>query len=483
MSFLKTIFFPKNKNLFKYIFTLATPVIFSNISRVLMGLMDLAMVKTLGAAAIAGVGFAGMIAWAPMSLGIAFRTGTQTFVARRLGQKKYDRCSVAFRNMQFFAIIIGLPITFFCYTYTEPIISLFFTQSDNAIDLKAFKYCIEYASITFLGTYAMYVNFIFQGFYTGIEKTKIHMRTTISSSLINLYLNVGLIFGTDFIINPSNNYILNKLSFLWTALPFPSEGMGVKGAAIGTLIATICMAIHYFINLFEKEIINKYKVFKSDINIEMLKRQIVIAFPVGMQEILSMMSLVVFYSIIKIIGTIELAATHVIFKIMHASFMPAIGVGQACATLVGKFLGENNPDKSESAINESLRGSMYIMGTIGILFICCAQYIVPLFVNSADFNVMAIAIPGLRFIGMLQIIDAVCFTLWFALTGAGDTKVPAMVDILSHWIFFVPISYLLGITFELGFWGPWIAFGMHLTFFSTYIYLRFKRGKWKKIIV
>ena len=129
------------------------------------------------------------------------------------------------------------------------------------------------------------------------------------------------------------------------------------------------MAIHYFINLFEKEIINKYKVFKSDINIEMLKRQIVIAFPVGMQEILSMMSLVVFYSIIKIIGTIELAATHVIFKIMHASFMPAIGVGQACATLVGKFLGENNPDKSESAINESLRGSMYIMGTIGILFI------------------------------------------------------------------------------------------------------------------
>ena len=59
----------------------------------------------------------------------------------------------------------------------------------------------------------MYINFIFQGFYTGIEKTKVHMKATISSCLINLYLNIGFIYGTTFISNPENNIILSKLSF------------------------------------------------------------------------------------------------------------------------------------------------------------------------------------------------------------------------------------------------------------------------------
>ena len=79
--------FPKDKDLFKYIFTLAFPVIISNISRVMMGLIDTIMVGHLGAKAIAGVGVASMVTWTFLSLGIAFRTGTQTVVSRRLGQK------------------------------------------------------------------------------------------------------------------------------------------------------------------------------------------------------------------------------------------------------------------------------------------------------------------------------------------------------------------------------------------------------------
>ena len=75
---------PKDRTLFKYIFTLALPVIVSNISRVLMGLVDTIMVGHIGAKAIAGVGMASMVTWTIMSLGIAFRTGTQAVVSRRL---------------------------------------------------------------------------------------------------------------------------------------------------------------------------------------------------------------------------------------------------------------------------------------------------------------------------------------------------------------------------------------------------------------
>jgi putative MATE family efflux protein len=468
-----SILIPKDKKLFKHIFFLAGPVIISNLSRVIMGIVDMAMVGHLGATALAAVGMAGMVTWTVMSLGIALRTATQAVVSRRVGQKKYDQCGIALRNMHIFAFLIGIPISILCFYLTPSIISFFIKDSETLI------LCIDYAKFNFLGVYFMYGSFIFQGFYTGIEKTKIHMKAVITSNILNLYLNVGLIFGTESIINTLEGTQFYFLSHLWSFYEFPM--LGVKGAAIGTLIATIWLFIHYFLYLFNSDIISKYEVFKMKLSKVLFKRQLTIGYPIAIQETLVMFSFTFFYKILGLIGVLELAATQVIFRIMHASFMPALGVGQACSTLVGKFLGEGNPDQAEQSIYESLRGSFYMMGSVGICFILFSHPIITLFTNDVD--VIRIAVPGLKFVGLLQFVDAICFTLWFALTGAGDTKVPAIVDILLHWVLFVPACYILGITFGLGFWGPWLAFGLHLTCFSVFIFSRFRLGYWKEIIV
>jgi putative MATE family efflux protein len=358
-----------------------------------MGIVDMAMVGFLGAKALAAVGMGGMVTWTAMSIGIALRTGTQTVVSRRLGEKKYNECGVALRNMHLFAVCIGIPITMLCYYFTEPIISFFISEGTTR------DYCIDYATYNFLGVYFIYGCFVFQGFYTGIEKTKIHMKAVLASNLLNIYLNVGLIFGTDKIISYLEGTSFSALSNLWSFYYFPE--LGVKGAAIGTLISTIWMFVHYFLYLFKSDIIKQYQVFRAHINLLMLKRQLIIAYPIAIQETLVMFSFTFFYKILGIIGVFELAATQVIFRIMHASFMPALGVGQACATLVGKFLGEKNPDKAEAAINESLRGSFMIMGSVGICFILFAPYIITPFTDDPE--VLKFAIPGLRFVGGLQI--------------------------------------------------------------------------------
>ena len=469
-------FLPKDKKLFKYIFVLALPVIISNTSRVLMGVVDLIMIGHLGASAIAAVGIAGMVGWTFISLGIAFRTGTQSFVARRLGEKEYAKCSTALWNMLFLSMLIGIPVTFITCFYIDTIMALFISKVDN---VEAFNLSVDYAYYNFLSLFFLYASFVFQGFYTGIEKTKIHMKATLSSNLVNLYLNFGLIFGTDKIIENLDGTAFSFLSNLWTFYHFPE--LGVKGAAIGTMFACIWLFIHYFIYLFKSDIIKKFNVLCITLDKKMFKRQIEIASPVAIQETLVALSLAVFYKLIAIIGIFELAATQVVFRIMHASFMPAIGVGQACSTLVGKFLGEKNPEKAETAIYESLRGSFLMMGFMGICFVCFADYIIPVFTN--DINVINIAVPGLKFVGLIQFVDAICFTLWFALTGAGDTKVLAIVDILSHWILFIPMVYILGIILNLGYWGAWIAFAMHLTFIAGYTTWRFKSGKWKEVIL
>ena len=211
-----------------------------------------------------------------------------------------------------------------------------------------------------------------------------------------------------------SNSVFYLLGYFWQPFNFPE--LGVKGAAIGTLIATIWGVFHYTYYLFKKNIKQKYKVFINSVDFQMLKKQLIISYPLAIQEFLVMLSLTAFYKIIAIIGIIELAATQIIFKIMHTSFMPAIGIGQACATLVGKYLGEENSNKAELSIYESIRGSLYIMGVMGLIFIIFSESIVSIFIK--DISVIKLAAPGLKFIGFLQFIDAFCFTLWFALTGA-----------------------------------------------------------------
>ena len=107
------------------------------------------------------------------------------------------------------SFFIGFPLTFIVCYNIDLIMSLFIS-SEN---ITAYSLSIDYAYYNFLSLFFLYASFVFQGFYTGIEKTKIHMKATLSSNIVNLYLNFGLIFGTDKIIEN-----LDK-----TSVSFPSK--------------------------------------------------------------------------------------------------------------------------------------------------------------------------------------------------------------------------------------------------------------------
>tara|TARA_S200000501_G_scaffold378831_1_gene444033 strand:- start:132 stop:1547 length:1416 start_codon:yes stop_codon:yes gene_type:complete len=469
MSFLK-----RDASISNEIILLSIPVIISNISRVLMGLIDMVMVGRLGPNSIAAVGMGSMIVWVLMSLGISLRTATQTLSARRLGQKEYQDCGHALRNGQLLAFIIGVPISIISFSYTEKIVTIFISDP-NVTEL-----CIDYTKYCFLGVYTTLASFVFMGFYTGIEKPKIHMKVTIYSNIINIYFNIGLIYGSENIkayFNSFDNIFISKIWFIWALIDFPE--LHVKGAAIATFIASICSTFYYFTYLFKKDIKHKFVVFSTNFNLIMIKRQITLAIPQAIQEIFVTGGFAIFYKIMGLIGTLELASTQIVFTIMHGSFMPAIGVGQSCATLVGKYLGKNKPEKAEITIYESIRWALYIMGSMGIIFILFPQFIIPIFTKEVDLIVLSI--PGLRIVGILQFFDAVAITLWFALTGAGNTLYPSVVDSLLCYLFFLPVAYLTGIVLNWGYMGPWLAFSLHLGLFMIFMIMKVRNGSWKKI--
>ena len=235
----------------------------------------------------------------------------------------------------------ALPISILGYSYGYLVIPLFID------DVLTTPIAVSYFSISSIGIFFNALSFVFQGFYTGIEKTKIHLNVTITSNVINAYLNAGLIYGKQGLVDVLGleKTSLFDFSNLWFWADF--EGMGVSGAAVGTLISSIWMMLHYSYYLNKQDVIRQNKGFlNTGINVKMLKKQESLSFPMGTQEMMIAIGYTVFYKIMSIIGIVELATTQLLFTIMHASFMPAMGVGQACATLVGKYMGSKEIELS-----------------------------------------------------------------------------------------------------------------------------------------
>ena len=441
-----------------------------------MSLVDVAMVGHLGPEALAATGMGGMLAWGALSIVLGIRTSVQTITSRRLGQKKTKECINALINGFILASAYALPISILGYSYGYLIIPLFID------DTLTTPIAISYFSISSIGIFFNALSFVFQGFYTGIEKTKIHLNVTIVSNVINAYLNAGLIYGKQGLVNVLG---LEKTSFfdfsnLWFWADF--DGMGVSGAAIGTLISSIWMMLHYFYYLNKQDVVRQNKGFLSTgINVIMLKKQVSLSFPMGIQEMMIAIGYSIFYKIMSIIGIVELATTQLLFTIMHASFMPAMGVGQACATLVGKYMGSKEIEKSEQSIKESLRIAEYIMGTMGLFFIFFSKPILMIF--TTDLDIINLGVWGLRLIGFLQFVDAVCFTLFLALTGAGNTLFPALVESSLIWGFMLPVSYYAGVVLSIGFKAPFIAFAVYLFLMAFILSIKVAKGDWKEIEV
>ena len=452
---------------------MALPLIFSQLSRVLMSLVDLAMVGGLGPEALAATATGGIIIWSITSVTLGIKTSVQTLSSRRFGQKKLKDSGRSFYNGVLMAVIYSIPICLVGYNFSNEIVLVYLDHPISSL------MAIEYTKVLFVGLLFTSINFVFHGFLTGIEKTKIHLLIAISSNALNAYLNAGLIYGSNGVLAffQTKHPDLTFIAKLWA--PFNFEALGVKGAALGTVFSSLFSIFQYFIYTFFTKIRTLFKLFPFGLDITMLKKQVTLALPMGVQEFALAIGWAFYLRIFSIIGIIEFATIHVIFSIMHASFMPAMGIGMACSTLVSKYMGEKKTHKSVSSIKESVRLAEYGMGTLGVSFILFPELYLSLFTN--DMSIIKMGVSGLRIVGALQFLDAIGFVLMFALIGAGNTVFPAVVESFLTWFVVVLGTYVFGVVLNFGFVVPWFLFPVHMSLFAGIMVWKIRQGDWKRI--
>jgi len=157
--------------------------------------------------------------------------------------------------------------------------------------------------------------------------------------------------------------------------------------------------------------------------------------------------------------------------------MPCFGFGIATQTLVGNALGNNDPGEAQRfGVETAKLGTIFTLG-VGILFVAFPDLVLQVITNNDE--VIGIARPLLRIAGVAQVAYGSGIILANALQAAGDTLYVMYLEIVTHWIIFLPVSYLLGVTFGNGIIGSWMALPIYITLYTTFAWVKFQSGSWK----
>ena len=206
------------------------------------------------------------------------------------------------------------------------------------------------------------------------------------------------------------------------------------------------------------------------------------AWPATFQFLIASGSWIVLAQLVaKTGGTNASAGYQVAIRNVVFFILPAWGLSNAAATLVGQNLGANQPLRAEQSVLLTARYNSFFMGFVSLLFIFAAAPIISLF--TKDPAVQAFGEQALRIIGSGFIFYGIGMVMIQSLNGAGDTKAPTWINFAGFWLFQIPLAYILAKGFHLGPMGAFIAIPVAETAIAIAAYIIFKRGKWKEVKV
>lgn len=441
-----------NKNLSERIIKLAIPAIAGLSSQMIVTLVNTSMVGRLENAdiqlAAMGLGFLGTLAIT--SFFSSLSTGTHVLIARRQGQNDHKGIGEALNNSLFLALVFGCIFGVIGYSTSYHIINFF--SANNAVTTAGAKY-MQYQFVG-LPFFLMIVSY--RGFFFGIGHTKIFM---ISAILINIF-----------------NIVFNYL-FMFGALGFPK--MELAGAGIGYAISMILGWLFFFFVTFLGIYRKQYQYYSSfKFSIDIISQIVKISIPVSFQNILILLGFLVFVAITGIIGTMEQAASNVVINALFLSFMPCFGFGIAAQTLVGQSIGKGDERLAHAFGYETAKLATLFTSFIGFIFVFFPTAMLSILTNEQA--VIATARPILQIAGVAQIFYGSGIIFANALQAGGATVYVMFVEVLTHWIIFLPLTYIFGVKLNGGIIGAWSALPVYILSFSTMNLIRFRSTGWLK---
>lgn len=433
---------------------LAVPMILELILESVFAVVDMYFVSHLqnGAKqAMATVGLTESVISIVYTLGFGISVAATAVVARRIGEKDNEGAAHAGAQSILIGIAISIVLSIAGVIFAPSILKLMGAAPD------VIKEGTSFARIMFGSSLVIILLFLINGIYRGAGDATMAMRSLWIASGINIILCPMLIYGYG---------------------PFPE--LGLKGAAIATVIGRGTGVLYQCYHLFGgKRIIHLLRHhFKWDTPV--IKTLLDVAWPATSQFFIQSGSWIILAWLVSKTGSTDASAGYqVAIRNVVFFILPAWGLSNAAATLVGQNLGAKQPDRAAKSVILTAKYNAVFMGVVMLLFLFFASPIMSIFTKEAE--VHRYGVSALQIIGAGYIFYGIGMVMIQALNGAGDSKTPTIINLFGFWLFQIPFAWVLSKNFDMGPVGAFIAIPVAESLLALAAWYYFRLGKWKEV--
>lgn len=413
---------------------------------------DVFWVAHLGADAIATVGLTEsmltMIYTAAMGLSI----GAMALVARRTGEGDGEGAARAAGQSILLGLAVALAIAAFAAPRAEALLHMM-GASESVIQSGH-----GFTRVMLGGNATVLLLFMLNAVFRGSGDAAVAMRVLWLGNLLNIVLGPCFIFGLG---------------------PFPR--LGVTGAAVATNMGRGTAVVCQLVVLARGDVRVKLAARYLRLNLSLMRSVLRLSGSGTIQILIGTASYIGLVRILSVFGSSALAGYTIGIRVIMFALLPAFGVSNAAATMVGQNLGAHRPDRAEEAVWTATRYNMLFLGAVGLLFLAGAKIIAAFF--TSDPVVQSFAVSCLRTVSLGFIFYAAGMVLTQSFNGAGDTWTPTVINLFVFWLWEIPLAWWLSTRTGLGARGVFIALTVAYSTLAIVSAVLFKRGHWKTMRV
>lgn len=435
------------------IILLAVPMILELSLESVFALVDMFFVGKLGQNAIAVVGYTESMITMVYSLSIGLSTAATAIIARRVGEKEMSGASKAAIQALLISLFVSAIISFFGVIYAEKMLAFMGATPEVIAEGLAFT------KIMFGFNIVIVLLFLINGIFRGAGNAALAMKSLWIASIFNIILDPLLIYGFG----------------SW-------QGWGLEGAAIATCIGRGTGVVYQLYHLFYGSGLIKIKWSDVFPDFTIIKSMVSLAWPATFQFIIASGSWIILTRLVADSGGTEASAGYQI-AIRNVVFfiLPAWGLSNAAATLVGQNLGAGQPQRAEKSVILATKYNAIFMTMVSIIFIFLSPQIISFFTDQDE--VQKIGISALQIIGSGFIFYGIGMVMIQSLNGAGDTRTPTWINFVGFWLFQIPLAYYFVTFTDWGLNALFAAIPIAETSIAVMAFIIFRQGKWKKVKV
>lgn len=438
------------------IIKLSIPAIFAQVSSILMEYIDASMVGRLGEKSSAAIGLVSTSTWLLGGITHAVAIGFTVQIAHFIGAKDEKGARRIVRQAMIVALVISLMLMLIA-GIISPHLPIWL-GGEQAIWKEASTYFLVYAL-----TIPVYqFSYLSSGMLQCSGNMKLPSIMHIVTCLLDVVFNFFLIF-------PSR-----EISILGNNVYVPGLGLGVMGAALGTSISVLLIAIVmiYYV-LFRSKILALRRDERLEFNKEDLKKALHIGIPVALEQFIMSGAYIGSTLIIAPLGSVAVAAHSFAITAESLCYMPGYGVSQAATTVIGQSIGAGRKELARRLGWISVGLGMIMMAASGALMYGIAPFMMGLLTPVAAISALGTAV--LRIEVIAEPLYGASIVASGVFRGAGDTTGPCVLNFLSVWLVRLPLSAVLAKT--MGLQGVWLAMCIELSVRGILFLIRLKINK------